>query len=149
MKKNSPMVVRRDYLPKNRVREMRMQAGLTQAELSERSGVHRITIANIERQKRQPSATTISLLSSALGVDEAVLAGSKKPRQWVAGTYPCESDYYLCIRVVPVGRSRLKTYAVLWFDSRKKIWYETRSDGSVLDETITVAAWMRIPDDEW
>ena len=149
MKKSSPRVVRRDYLPKNRVREMRKSAGLTQAELSEISGVHRITIANIERQKQQPSATTISLLSSALGVDEAVLAGSKKPSQWVAGTYPGESDYYLCIRVVPVGRSRLKTYAVLWFDSRKKIWYETRSDGSVLDETVTVAAWMRIPDDEW
>ena len=149
MKKSSPRVVRRDYLPKNRVREMRRSAGFTQAELSERSGVHRTTIAKIEMQRQQPSATTISLLSSALGVDEAVLAGSKNPSQWVAGTYPGESDYYLCIRVVPVGRSRLKNYAVLWFDSRKKIWYETRSDGSVLDETITVAAWMRIPDDEW
>lgn len=147
--KSSPRVVRRDYLPKNRVREMRMQAGLTQAELAKISGINRVTITNIERQKSKPSRATISLLSSALGVDEAVLAGSKKPSQWVAGTYPGESDYYLCIRVVPVGRSRLKTYAVLWFDSRKKIWYETRSDGSVLDETIAVAAWMRIPDDEW
>lgn len=52
-----------------RLREVRAEAKMTQHELSERSGVHRQTIAQLETGVRQPTWETVQLLARALGVD--------------------------------------------------------------------------------
>jgi transcriptional regulator with XRE-family HTH domain len=49
-----------------RVRALRDQAGLTQAQLSEASGVHRVTIARVEAGSRELGLTSIAALARAL-----------------------------------------------------------------------------------
>lgn len=51
------------------VREARVAAGLSQAELAERIGVHKGTIGNLERGEHEPSPETLSAVESALGID--------------------------------------------------------------------------------
>ena len=52
----------------NRVRELRFHAGeMTQAQLAERAGVTRQTIAAIERNKYAPSLETAFLIAEAFG----------------------------------------------------------------------------------
>lgn len=58
------------------LRQRRLQAGLTRAELARRSGVDRHTITRLERgtAKGAPRASTLAALASALGADVHVLA---------------------------------------------------------------------------
>lgn len=49
--------------------------GLTQAALSERSGVNRVTVAEIETGRKQGSVATLRKLADALGVTVDDLAG--------------------------------------------------------------------------
>lgn len=51
-----------------RIRELRQYAGITQAELSRRTGIHRPNIARVEAGRHTPSLETISRLAEALGV---------------------------------------------------------------------------------
>lgn len=51
-----------------RIRELRQLAGITQAELSRRTGIHRPNIARVEAGRHTPSLETISRLAEALGV---------------------------------------------------------------------------------
>jgi transcriptional regulator with XRE-family HTH domain len=72
------------------VRQLRVQAGMTQAELAARAGVTVETVARLERVVRgrssansNPSLETLARLSSALGVEVAdllSLPGKTKPR---------------------------------------------------------------------
>ena len=55
------------YIGKN-LKDARFRAGLTQAELAEKSGTTQTTVARIERDAVQPEVTTIRKLASALGV---------------------------------------------------------------------------------
>lgn len=58
-----------------RLRELRLAASLTQAELARRTGIHRPNIARVEAGRHTPSLETISRLASAIGVPTtAVLA---------------------------------------------------------------------------
>jgi transcriptional regulator with XRE-family HTH domain len=52
----------------NRVRKLRLKAGLSQEELAFRAGVHRTYLGGIERGERNPSLKNISALAQALGV---------------------------------------------------------------------------------
>lgn len=51
----------------------RKRLALTQKQLSERSGVNRSLIANIERQARNPSLVTVARLAEGLGISVEVL----------------------------------------------------------------------------
>lgn len=60
-----------------RLRELRQAAGLTQAELARRTGIHRPNIARVEAGRHTPSLETLSRLASAIGVSTSrVLTGS-------------------------------------------------------------------------
>jgi transcriptional regulator with XRE-family HTH domain len=52
-----------------RLKELRRQAELTQQELSERSGVSKAGIADLEQGRREPTWATVIALAQALGVD--------------------------------------------------------------------------------
>ncbi|MFK7989241.1 MAG: helix-turn-helix domain-containing protein [Sandaracinaceae bacterium] len=51
-----------------RIRELRLAAGLTQAELARRTGIHRPNIARVEAGRHTPSLETLSRLANAIGV---------------------------------------------------------------------------------
>jgi transcriptional regulator with XRE-family HTH domain len=50
------------------LRQLREAAGLSQAELAERAGMHRFGVAKIERGERVPGWDTVLALGKALGV---------------------------------------------------------------------------------
>jgi DNA-binding XRE family transcriptional regulator len=51
-----------------RLRELRKAAGLTQAELARRTGIHRPNIARVEAGRHTPSLETLARLAAAIGV---------------------------------------------------------------------------------
>ncbi|MDH3199533.1 MAG: helix-turn-helix domain-containing protein [Myxococcales bacterium] len=51
-----------------RLRELRLAAGLTQAELARRTGIHRPNIARVEAGRHTPSLETLARIASAIGV---------------------------------------------------------------------------------
>jgi len=51
-----------------RLRELRLEAGLTQAELARRTGIHRPNIARVEAGRHTPSLETLARLANAIGV---------------------------------------------------------------------------------
>ncbi len=51
-----------------RLKELRLEAGLTQAELARRTGIHRPNIARVEAGRHTPSLETLSRLTVAIGV---------------------------------------------------------------------------------
>jgi transcriptional regulator with XRE-family HTH domain len=57
-----------------RLRELREAAGLTQAQLAERSGMHTHGVTKIEQGDREPSWATVLALAGALGVNVSVFA---------------------------------------------------------------------------
>ena len=62
-----------------RVRELRLQRGLSQEELAFKSGMHRTYLSGIERAERNPSLKNITAIAEALGVtlSELFLFGSR------------------------------------------------------------------------
>jgi len=52
----------------SRLKSLRRAAGLTQAELARRTGIHRPNIARIEAGRHTPSLETLSRLAAAIGV---------------------------------------------------------------------------------
>lgn len=51
-----------------RIRELRLAAGLTQAELARRTGIHRPNIARVEAGRHTPSLETLARIAQAIGV---------------------------------------------------------------------------------
>lgn len=51
-----------------RLRQLRLEAGLTQAELAKRTGIHRPNIARVEAGRHTPSLETLARLAAAIGV---------------------------------------------------------------------------------
>lgn len=51
-----------------RLRDLRLERNLTMPQLAKLSGVHKNTIANIERKGRQPSLETCKRICTALNV---------------------------------------------------------------------------------
>jgi transcriptional regulator with XRE-family HTH domain len=52
-----------------RLKQLRKNAGLSQAELAERAGMNRFGVAKLEQGAREPSWATVLNLARALGVD--------------------------------------------------------------------------------
>ena len=53
----------------SRIREYRETAGLTQAELSSRAGIGRVTLTRIETGEHSPRTETLTAIARALGVE--------------------------------------------------------------------------------
>jgi putative molybdopterin biosynthesis protein len=70
--------------PGNRVRELRVKLGLTQADLATRAGVSRPSITAIEQGRIAPSVTTAVSIARALQstVEAAFAANSERSPQW-------------------------------------------------------------------
>jgi putative transcriptional regulator len=70
-----------------RLRQLRIDAGLTQAELAERAGVADGTISRLERGRlRDPSAQLVGKLADGLGVGvEQLLRSTAKPAKGLRG----------------------------------------------------------------
>jgi DNA-binding XRE family transcriptional regulator len=60
-----------------RLRELRLAAGLTQAELARRTGIHRPNIARVEAGRHTPSLETLARLASAIGVPTTTVLSAK------------------------------------------------------------------------
>lgn len=59
-----------------RLKNLRLAAGLTQAELARRTGIHRPNIARVEAGRHTPSLETLTRLASAIGVSTtSILTG--------------------------------------------------------------------------
>jgi transcriptional regulator with XRE-family HTH domain len=52
----------------SRIKRARQAAGLTQQQLADKSGIHRVSIANIERGLWEPGLDSIRCIADALGV---------------------------------------------------------------------------------
>ena len=63
-----------------RIRERREAAGLTQAELSSRAGVGRVTLTRIEKGEHSPRTETLTAITRALGVEveDLILPASRR-----------------------------------------------------------------------
>ena len=77
----------------DRIRQLRKDAKLTQDELAERTGANRVTIANYELGKYQPSVEALERLADALGVSPDVITGradkpEEKDEAWAILPYP-------------------------------------------------------------
>ena len=60
-----------------RLRELRLAAGLTQAELARRTGIHRPNIARVEAGRHTPSLETLARLATAIGVPTTTVLSAK------------------------------------------------------------------------
>lgn len=52
-----------------KLKKLRVEKGLTQRELAQKTGLHITTIANYEINRREPKANQVKLLTEALGVE--------------------------------------------------------------------------------
>lgn len=57
----------------DRVRERRVAAGLTQAQLAERCGLHRTFVGSVERGERNVALLSLKKIAAALRVTPAAL----------------------------------------------------------------------------
>lgn len=67
----------------NLIRARREAAGLTQAEVAERAGLHVITMSRLENDQANPTLQTLQRLATALGCTVSDLLGTK-PRRGAA-----------------------------------------------------------------
>jgi transcriptional regulator with XRE-family HTH domain len=72
-----------------RVREVRENLGLSQAEVAERAGVSSGLVGQIERGEVQPSLATLEALAAALGVSPCFLIREEDPAVLYARLSPC------------------------------------------------------------
>ena len=61
-----------------RLREARVKAGMSQSDLSSKSGIPKPTLSRYENDHVSPSIATLSRLSEALNVGEGSLLGEKE-----------------------------------------------------------------------
>ncbi len=67
-----------ESLVAQKIREARKRKGITQAELSKRTEVHRNTIINYETGRRDPRVKDLKKIAKALNVSLAELIGQEK-----------------------------------------------------------------------
>ncbi|HYT92782.1 MAG TPA: helix-turn-helix transcriptional regulator [Gemmataceae bacterium] len=63
-----------------RLKELREAAGLTQQQLAQRAGLHKLSVAKLEQGLREPSWATVQALAAALGVDCQAFQETPAPR---------------------------------------------------------------------
>jgi transcriptional regulator with XRE-family HTH domain len=67
-----------------KIKQLRLERGFTQTELTKKSGLHRVSLAKIEAgQRKTPDLTTCRKLAKALRVDIAfLLEGKMDAKKW-------------------------------------------------------------------
>jgi transcriptional regulator with XRE-family HTH domain len=73
-----------------RLRELREKAGLTQQQLADSAGLHRLGIAKLEQGVRQPSWATVESLARALRVRCTAFEGTSALPGETAAPEPAE-----------------------------------------------------------
>ena len=85
-----------------RLSELRQKAGLTQQQLGELAGIHKLTVAKLEQGIRKPTWATVQALADALGAnclaftnsstgtESAAKRGRGRPRKAAPSTPPAE-----------------------------------------------------------
>lgn len=92
-----------------RLRALRVAAGLTQAELARRTGIHRPNIARVEAGRHTPSLETLSRLADAIGVPATrVLETDQLGSSSSAGSLASSSSVVTAPGTVP-ARPRIGT----------------------------------------
>lgn len=81
-----------------RVRQARVQAGLTQAELAERAEMADATLSRIERNRLVPSVTLIKRVADALGMSVDALLSQKVPKAPRSILRPAEARLLALVR---------------------------------------------------
>ncbi|MBU8841237.1 MULTISPECIES: helix-turn-helix domain-containing protein [Mycolicibacterium] len=61
------------------IRERRIAAGLTQAQLAERAGIGRVHLSHIEFGRKSPTVVVLVHLARALGIAPAALLETQSP----------------------------------------------------------------------
>lgn len=85
------------YMPQNRLMEIRVKRGLTQAELAEKLNTSSVTVGRYEKQDQKLDLTILSKLSRVLDCSIAALAGE----------VPFELAEDNAAYVAPLDRARL------------------------------------------
>lgn len=78
------------------IRKYRKQAGLSQEQLAEKTGLHRTYVGGIEQRRINVSVKNVEKIAQALGIDPALLLlteNTSHPRSGSDGEIPC---YDLC-----------------------------------------------------
>lgn len=65
--------------PRPRLREARREAGLTQQQLADRAGVHRVTVAVYEAGRKEPGVGHALAIAGVLGTSAEELFGAEGP----------------------------------------------------------------------
>jgi transcriptional regulator with XRE-family HTH domain len=60
------------------IREIRREAGLTQAELSRRSGIPRSVLSTYEHGRRQPAVAALACIAQAAGLEIRVVPAAER-----------------------------------------------------------------------
>jgi transcriptional regulator with XRE-family HTH domain len=81
-----------------RVRNARLQAGLTQADLAERADMADATLSRIERNRLVPSVQLTKRIADALGVPVDALLNAKAPKPARSQLRPAESRLLALVR---------------------------------------------------
>lgn len=71
-----------------RLKRLREEASLTQQELADRAEMHRLGVAKLERDERQPSWATVQALAAALGLGCSAFEGTSTPAEVEKPTRP-------------------------------------------------------------
>jgi len=88
----------------NKAKQLRVDAGLSQADLAKASGLSAAAISLIEKGEREPSLKTAIALSESLGVSLDVFAGLKE----YSG-----NEYQLRIEIVKLKQKMQKAKNIL------------------------------------
>jgi transcriptional regulator with XRE-family HTH domain len=75
-----------------RLKELREAVGLTQQQLGDRAGLHKLTVAKLEQGLREPSWATVQALAAALGVDCRAFQEESAPRQRMGPGRPAKPN---------------------------------------------------------
>lgn len=62
-----------------RIAELRKEHGMSQEQLSEETGIHRVLIGKYETGKNEPSAQSLKKMADALGVSTDLILGRTTP----------------------------------------------------------------------
>ena len=75
-----------------KIRDARKNAGMTQVELAKATNLSRSYIGDIEKDRYNPSVSTLQAIANALGVSPGELMGSDDPASAPASSAPQKSD---------------------------------------------------------
>ena len=106
-----------------RIRRMRKQLRMTQAELVARAGINQGYLSSIEQDKREPSRRTIHALAVALDVPEAVLIGAGREHD---APQPLETAELPLFGSIPAGKPAESQEQLEMFPVLRHLWAEDR-----------------------